>query len=356
MKLKNMVLTGVLVMAMSCPAVFAEEAVSEAPEELEDVLAEASEILEGTLTELSKAAGETLAGVSEVVKEESSGLLEALFGEDGPLADALPEGTDIDTMVDTVKEQMSQASRELSEVADVIAENIGSKASELVGELDIDSVKEYADEFLSLLTGEGDFDFSALDAMFEINEKIQEAEEQFMLDHNSEMMDPADVQIVSTNCVYTDDFDAEEIRAMRYMIQNNYTIDEENQLWFVSGAGDVVLFRHQKDEEDNYPVIDASFAEDGENYLPSIEAMCDEVGIDVDECMDTIEFAKVMVLYDLKNYLSEHPDIAGIEYDGAIRTEEELMDLWDEKLDEYADSLEEEELTEDATEESVLEF
>ena len=322
MKHRQVLLIGALLAAvMSVPSAFADDTVSEAagPEE---VVSEAAEPESGT--------GE---------------LLKSLFGEGGPLNDALPEDADINAMVDAVKEQLDQAD---SEIGTALSQ-IYDMAQKEAGTFSPAALEEFADNLLSRFMGGGeDFDFSALEALFEINDSMRAAEEQYIKDRNAETMDPADVQIVSNSPIYTVEYEPEdtELTNMATMIQGNYRLNDENQLLFVSGAEDIVLFRHQKDEEGNYPVAEATFAEAGETYTASIEKMCEEVGITPDECFESIAAAEAGVAYDLAEYLENNPDITGIEYQGEIRTANELKDIF---YDEIAALYppEEEALTED---------
>ena len=331
MKLRKMIMTGILTAALSASAVYAGETTQETPDGL----------------------GGILSGVLDTVQENSDELKQALFGEDGPLKDVLPEGTDIDAMIDTARQQLEQADGEISELVDEIAGAIESE----VGNIDTDTIKQYAGELVSQLIGGGDsgfssledIDFSALDEIFATFESLKASEKEYMLEHNAGALEPGDVQIVSGYIISQDEYDADPIRSMNYMIQCDYTLDEENQLRFLCGAEDVVLFSHRKDENGGYPVIDASFSEDGENYTASVEAMCSEMGITLDTCMEEIEAAKVGLIYDLKMYMEEHPDVAGIEYEGEIRSAEELYDLWGERISElYPD-------TEEMTTEAAME-
>ena len=334
MKRRNMLLMGTLMVTMAVSPVFAGENTtnaSEASEQAEEA-AETEKVEEAAETE-----------VSEQVEEASGGLLASLFGEGGPLEGVLPEGTDIDTMVSVANEQLNQAGTEIKGVLDEIIEKARSGAEGF----SVDSLKEYAGEFLGQFMGGGDYGLGGLEELFRILDSIRGAEEQYILDRNAGLMDPADVQILSNASLYQDDFDQDEIRIMASMIQNNYKKDDEGRLLFVSAADDIVLFTHRKDEDGNYPVMDALFAEDGEGYMASIEAMCGEVGEPVDECMESIEFDRVSVLYDLVQYLDEHPEIKGIEYEGEIRTAEELDELWNVKLNELYGELEEETPEED---------
>ena len=313
MKHRHIVLIGVLAAVISASAVFAEEAASEAAAEQE---------------------------------EASGGLLETLFGEGGPLNEVLPEGTDINEMIGTAKEQLDQADSEIGMVLGKIAD----MAHEEVSNFDADELKELAEGLLGDLVGEreDDLDLSSLDAYLKICESYNAAEEQYIKDHNADILVPGDVQIVSPYSIETSKFeqDAADIKNLTCMIQNNYELNDENELLFVSSREDIVLFKHQKDEDGNYPVAEAVFAEDGENYDPSIEKMCDEMGITLDECIGEIAFAEASVPNDLEKYLEENPDIKGIEYQGEIRTAEELEEIFYAAIDEL--SPEEEAVTEDA--------
>ena len=323
MKHRHVLLIGALVAVMTASAVYAEEAVPEAATEQE---------------------------------EASDGLLKVLFGEGGPLNDLLPEGTDVDAMLDTAQEQLDQADSEIGSVL----ENIYDMAQSEIGSLDPEVLEKYAVGLLGQFMGgegaeegeegeEDEIDWSLLGAYLEMGENYRGEEIQYIKDRNAEMMDPGDVQIVTPYPIYTVDYDLEdeEITNLACMIQDNYRLDDENQLLYVSGAEDIVLFKHQKDEEGTFAVVEATFAEDGENYTASIEKMCDEVGITLDECFEEIAYAEVSVVNAMAEYLRENPDIKGIEYQGEILTADELDEIFYADIDEML-STEEEALTEDA--------
>ena len=306
MKHRQVLLIGVLAAVMSVSSVFAEEAVSESA--------------------------------------ETEGLLEALFGEGGPLNEVLPEGADISVMADTVKEQLDQADSEIGMVLDKIYDMTQKEAGEFSPEV----LEELAGHLAGQFIGGGEsYDFGSLEAYLEINDSMRAAEEQYIKDRNAEIIDPADVQIVSNRSIHTVKYEPEDTKLtnMAVMIQYNYRRNDENQLLFVSGAEDIVLFKHQKDEEGSYPVVEATFAEDGETYTASIEKMCGEAGITPDECFESIASAEAGAAYDLAEYLKNNPDIVGIEYQGEIRTAEELENLY---YDAIKELYPEEALTEEA--------
>ena len=122
-------------------------------------------------------------------------------------------------------------------------------------------------------------------------------------------MEAGDVQIVASNSLADEEIDEDQARRLACVIQNNYRMDEENQLRLVSSSEDVVLFTHQKDQDGNYIVTDAEFAEKGENYDSSIQALNLKMDDPSDELQEDLEASRIMVAYDLKKYLEEHPDL-----------------------------------------------
>ena len=95
MKKRLLILAGILTISMSAaPVAWAEEApAEEAPAE------ETGSILDSL-----------------------GGLADQLFGEEGSLKDLLPEGTDIEGMVNTVKDQVEELKNENSELIDSVVE------------------------------------------------------------------------------------------------------------------------------------------------------------------------------------------------------------------------------------------
>ena len=267
--------------------------------------------------------------------------IEALFGEGGPLYGLLPEGTDTETIVRAAEEQMDIVNRQFSRAIEEIVEKAESKSVDF----DQESLQKFAEALLGQFIGsradgndEGGFDFDSLDALIEARNAIIDSEKEYVIEHNSGSMESGDVQIVASDVYHEDDdYEQEEFRMLSNMIQNNYRMDDENQLWLVDSSEDVILFTHERGQDGGYSIKDAVFAEKGDNYMSSVEALLIETGESVDDLEETLETSRVFVLYDLKDYLKEHPEVKGIEYEGEIRTAEELDQIWNVKLDELYD-------------------
>lgn len=291
-----------------------------------------------TAREAAAAAAAQEAAPDEEIPVEK---IEALFGEGGPLYGIFPEGTDTEAIAGAAREQMDIVNRQFSRAIEEIVEKSESESVDF----DQESLQKFAEGLLGQFIGSradgndaGGFDFDSLDAMIEARNAIIDSEKEYVIEHNSGSMESGDVQIVASDVYHEDDdYEQEEFRMLSNMIQNNYRMDDENQLWLVDSSEDVILFTHERGQDGGYSIKDAVFAEKGDNYMSSVEALLIETGESVDDLEETLETSRVFVLYDLKNYLEEHPEVKGIEYEGEIRTAEELDQIWNIKLDELYD-------------------
>ena len=284
-------------------------------------------------------AGEAASATEEASPEQEDMYAEAvksLFGAGGPLFGVLPEGTNIDEMVGTSREQMGQADQEIRQVLDEVAEK--AQNDSIDPNVQQDTLEEYAEALLERILGSADFEkddplpFASLDEYLEVYNGIKNLEDDYIREHNAESMEAGDVQIVASNSLADEEIDEDQARRLACVIQNNYRMDEENQLRLVSSSEDVVLFTHQKDQDGNYIVTDAEFAEKGENYESSIQALNLKMDDPSDELQEDLEASRIMVAYDLKKYLEEHPEVKGIEFEGEIRTAEELDEIMIDRL------------------------
>ena len=291
-------------------------------------------------TTAQEAAAEEAASATEEASPEQEDMyaeaVKSLFGAGGPLFGVLPEGTNIDEMVGTSREQMGQADQEIRQVLDEVAEK--AQNDSIDPNVQQDTLEEYAEALLERILGSADFEkddplpFASLDEYLEVYNGIKNLEDDYIREHNAESMEAGDVQIVASNSLADEEIDEDQARRLACVIQNNYRMDEENQLRLVSSSEDVVLFTHQKDQDGNYLVTDAEFAEKGENYDSSIQALNLKMDDPSDELQEDLEASRIMVAYDLKEYLEEHPEVKGIEFEGEIRTAEELDEIMIDRL------------------------
>ena len=304
-----------------------------------DVAAQEAATEVAATTAQEAAAGEAASATEEASPEQEDMYAEAvksLFGAGGPLFGVLPEGTNIDEMVGTSREQMGQADQEIRQVLDEVAEK--AQNDSIDPNVQQDTLEEYAEALLERILGSADFEkddplpFASLDEYLEVYDGIKNLEDDYIRERNAGSMEAGDVQIVASNSLADEEIDEDQARRLACVIQNNYRMDEENQLRLVSSSEDVVLFTHQKDQDGNYIVTDAEFAEKGENYESSIQALNLKMDDPSDELQEDLEASRIMVAYDLKKYLEEHPEVKGIEFEGEIRTAEELDEIMIDRL------------------------
>ena len=224
----------------------------------------------GTAAAVQEAAtAGTAATAQEAAPEEEIPVekIEALFGEGGPLYGLLPEGTDTEAITGAAREQMDIVNRQFSRAIEEIVEKSESKSVDF----DQESLQKFAEALLGQFIGSradgndaGGFDFDSLDALIEVRNAIIDSEKEYVIEHNSGSMESGDVQIVASDVYHEDDdYEQEEFRMLSNMIQNNYRMDDENQLWLVDSSEDVILFTHERGQDGGYSIKDAVFAEKG---------------------------------------------------------------------------------------------
>ena len=76
------------------------------------------------------------------------------------------------------------------------------------------------------------------------------------------------------------------------------------------------------------------------DILPSLETLYEESGLvdSFDDVLQSLEVSREMVLIDLMQYMEDHPEITGIEFEGGIRTKEGLTEILSDNLLKLADA------------------
>ena len=76
------------------------------------------------------------------------------------------------------------------------------------------------------------------------------------------------------------------------------------------------------------------------DILPSLETLYEESGSEdsFDDVLQSLEVSREMVLIDLMQYMEDHPEITGIEFEGGFRTKEGLKEILSDKLLKLADA------------------
>ena len=232
------------------------------------------------------------------------------------------------TKNEEVKEQLSQAKEEISSLAAGVAEKVKNED----GSYNVDALKAYGQGlYESYISGGSDLD--SLDAYFQKIDNVNAAEENYVLERNAGLLKPGEIQILPGGNVYAEDFsDLKEFHEIYCAIQYNYDKDENGVLRYVDGREDVILFTFREEEDGSITITDTRFAEEGEKASSSLEEMCREIDAPYDDALEMLNFDRAYDVQDLIEYMDQHPDVTGIEYDGQVRTYDELKEIEDQRL------------------------
>ncbi len=297
MKKKSMVLAGILIfsMAFSAAAVSAEEAPSEP-------------------------------GTAE---EEAGGLMDMLFGENGVISGIIPEDIDVGEAMNTLGEQLKDTGSTFYQTVEGALEMYTNED----GTFDLQKVAETVQGMYGSFSGDEATE-EDIEALLSRYDELDDVMKEYMSEYNAQFMDPADVQIYSKQVAYMDDIDLDEIKVLADFCQMNYTI-EDDQMILASGASEPYLFTIDRAEDGTLTVADEKHTEDGEGYTASLETLCEEVGITLDDYDASMVFGACNDVDALVKYMEEHPEITGAEYMGEIKTIDELRAI----SQEYTDGL-----------------
>ena len=297
MKKKSMVLAGILIfsMAFSAAAVSAEEAPAEP-------------------------------GTAE---EEAGGLMDMLFGENGVISGIIPEDIDVGEAMNTLGEQLKDTGSTFYQTVEGALEMYTNED----GTFDLQKVAETVQGMYGSFSGDEATE-EDIEALLSRYDELDDVMKEYLFEYNAQFMDPADVQIYSKQVAYMDDIDLDEIKVLADFCQMNYTI-EDDQMILASGASEPHLFTIERAEDGTLAVVDEKHTEDGEGYTASLEALCGEVGITLDDYDASMVFGACNDVDALVEYMEEHPEITGAEYMGEIKTIDELRAI----SQEYTDGL-----------------
>ena len=193
---------------------------------------------------------------------------------------------------------------------DLLGGLMGGAYDEETGELDMDKlVEEYrkSPEYQDELARK-----EAVKAY--LNEEYSEYEQ-------------GDEQIVSVLRVYKFPEDDPNL-LFGYFNLNNYAADGKD-LTLVSYAGSVKLLTLGKQEDGTFKVVEAVSAANAENTDDILAGMCDAYGVPEKELMDTLIWRDWNDLFEMCEFMKEHPEYERIEYMGEMKTPEELTAICD---------------------------
>lgn len=245
------------------------------------------------------------------------------------------------------KEAGKQAAEKIFEkVITQIGEQAGDKAGELdqmvgsllgglmggEGEGDLSAVMGLLGGFMGSEGGEGgDFE-SLLSSYYESDEyKDQMARDEaikaHVIDEYKDALMPGDEQIFFDYAFYPENAEqAQGNLQMGFYSLTNYAADGKD-LKMVGYASNIELLTLEKNEDGTYTVTEAVQAEEGEKYGESVAAMGAVYGVSLETIESNMTVSDWLALYQLETFMSEHPEYERVEYQGELRTAEELKVL-----------------------------
>ena len=242
--------------------------------------------------------------------------------------------------VTAVSEAVSEAAPEASDKAESLVSEAASAASEAVqaarnedGSFNPEGLKAYGRELYNAYASGESNDSGDMDALFRKVDNTNEAVKNYILDRNAGLLKPGEIQILTGGNVCSEEYaDLKDFRLVYCAIQYNYKKDENSVLRYVDGRDDVIMFTLKEEDDGNITVTDARVAEKGEKEAVSLEEMCRELDCPYEDALELLEFDRAYDVDDLIDYMKKNPEITGIEYDGKVRTAEELEELKTERL------------------------
>ena len=227
---------------------------------------------------------------------------------------------------------------------------------EILEDLDLDSLISFIKEKLAeicekifviierlLASAMNNEESDGFDQLLFVSNEI-ETIEAYILDMNAAWMEPGDIPIVYASFISSDDSDPENIKAFIGYVQDNFTLDEAGQMHYAAGVTDFGLFFLTRDDDGICTIREAYFPEEGENYISSLENLCSQSDVSLEDCLSMMEFTEISMIDELAVYYEEHPEITAIEFEGEMYNAEQLREIEQERMTEiinrYQDPME----------------
>ena len=350
-----MLLTGTMVLSATAP-VLAETADNNAKAETEAAADEAAPADEKAVPATEGAAAEDADPVRSLLGSifgdetgsEISNAVSGLLGdESGNLSNALGGAINSLTSEDSklseiVNGVLGSINLEESPIADILYGIAGEKAASYLHGL-IDGL--FAGDGLlsgllsSFVGDDGSLDFSNLGKMIEEVGQVYDqdalaiAVKDAILKANEDNYAPSEVSIpYYIDCAtYTPETDENLVNILGDFWQENYDVEDGN-LKFASGGEFVGVMTLEKQEDGTYVCKEIRLAAEGEDQAADLEAFCKEMGISTDDYFASVSLKDLVSLFEISEYIKDHPEYEKIEYLGELKSYDELATSYETAL------------------------
>ena len=291
-----------------------------------------SSLLKPLLKKLGTLKGVRLSELIGALKQKLSGLLggitksaDAEGSEDAGLSSLLGLLSGVTGESDGTE---SGESFDLSSLLGLLGGGAGESGIESVSGDDLAGL-------LGLLAGDesgDDFDFDAFLEEFRSSPEYQEyiarwdARKAYLNERYADL-EKGDEQIVIVADVTNFDNIDPNVEFGSFVLAN-YKVDGKD-LKFMNSEGDVLLLNYEKQEDGTYKVGDVMVAEKGDGFDASIQSMCEAFGATLDDYNEHVEMEEYEGRDCLRDFLREHPEYERIEYNGEMKSLEDLDAIQD---------------------------
>ena len=263
----------------------------------------------------------------------------------GNLASSILEEVDVDAMMQTLEDQLNDADSELNQVVDQIKEAVGDAEESI----DMDSLEQLLGSLFMSESGEPLTDEEIEDLMTDHTRPVIEA---YLAEKNATVLEAGDAQVFTQEAKMEHETEDGAVLALCTYLQRNYKA-EGKDLKQLGSARDTMLFTLETAEDGTLFVKDVKGTEDGENYAASLEALCEAYGTTSDDYEYLLILSEFDDVFDLVQYLDEHPEYERIEYMGELHTRDELNQISDEVFDRALAMMSEANSADDSAEDSA---
>ena len=259
-------------------------------------------------------------------------IIKSLFPNDG---EGDPKEYSLEnTVKDILISIQDKAAEKGVEIEDLLDEWLGKIKNE-IGEIDLESIGSLIGDFFGF-GSESDDEEVTLEE-FRNSPYILEREardaavDAYIIDEYKDTLEPGDVQIVIKT--YATNAEDDPLYNLGYFMLINFTA-EGTDLKFKNSAANTEYLAFEKNEAGEYILIEAIPAEEGEGYADSVTALCEKFGITADSFYD--EISQMNIDYykssELLYFLQNHPEYERIEYQGELKTLDEMQQVFDDAL------------------------
>ena len=147
----------------------------------------------------------------------------------------------------------------------------------------------------------------------------------------NEILEPGDEQILFSFGFTKEDGLYAETEILGFYGLVNYTADGAD-LKMKNSAGNILLMTIEKNEDNTYTVTGVEQTEDGEGYNASLAALCEKYGISVENVQASLESKDWLDTLSLIVFMDSHPQYERIEYQGELKTLEEINKISDDLM------------------------